>query len=77
MRAKPSLTNTHYCTIGGAIIIRDKNANAPLTVRFTSDGHGETISIADDRQGLMFVVPFKEVDKIIKEARAERNRGAN
>lgn len=77
MRAKGNLTNTHYADVGGRIILKDKIADVKLTVRFTSDSFGETISIADDKQGLMLVVPFERVEQIIKDARAEKTKGVN
>ena len=43
-----------------------------LTVRFTSDDLGESLSIADEAAGIMFEVPFEEVEKIIKQERAKR-----
>ena len=40
-----------------------------ITVRFTSDESGETISLADENNGIMLLVPFEPVQELIDEAR--------
>ena len=64
--------NTKIKDIEGMIVLRDKRAYANITARFTSDEIGETISLADERAGLMLVVPFEPVFRMITEARTER-----
>ena len=72
MKEKIATTNTHYEKVRGTLILKDQFVPLTLTVRFTSDEHGETLSIADDKQGLMLAVPFAKVEALIEETRADR-----
>ena len=40
-----------------------------VAVRFTSDKSGETLSLALESAGIMIIVPFEEVEKLIRRAR--------
>ena len=46
---------------------------ATLTIRFTSDEYGESVSIADDKT-IMLQVPFDEIEKVKKRARDYEER---
>ena len=46
---------------------------ATLTIRFTSDKYGESVSIADDKT-IMLSVPFDEIEKVKKRARDYEER---
>ena len=74
MRIPGAQTNTHGETIEGRIILNDGIIRARLTVRFTSDQFGETISIGDDNAGILMLVPFEKVEKLIEETRKEAER---
>ena len=54
-------------------LAKDKRGIYPykMTVRFTSDKIGESISI-EAGGAVMFQVPFKPVEKLIKETRKAR-----
>lgn len=60
-------------TIGGAYTTDGlRLAKAPVTVRFTSDGLGETLSL-ESANG-MILVPFEQVKRIIEEERRRYGR---
>ena len=46
---------------------------ATLTIRFTSDKYGESVSIADDKT-IMLQVPFDEIEKVKRRARDYEER---
>ena len=72
MRAKEATLNTHICALNGTIGIRNKSAKTRVSVRFTSEMDGETISLADDTRGVMLAVSYEQVERLIREARKER-----
>ena len=51
----------------GMVFTSDTMGERVITVRFTSDKHGESISL--EFKGFMFLVPFEPVKEIIKQAR--------
>ena len=64
-----SMTNTGLRDIVGAVFDDDGLTKHTITVRFTSDSAGETISLAIS-EVVMLVVPFEPVAKLIEETRA-------
>lgn len=46
---------------------------ATLTIRFTSDKYGESVSIADDKT-IMLQVPFEDVKMVMERARDYEER---
>ena len=54
-------------TIKGFMSDGEKIKQAKITVKFTSDCIGETISL--ETAGVMFILAFKDVEKVIKKAR--------
>lgn len=72
MKAPKAKTNTHLADIKGIIATNRGMARTTITVRFTSDALGETISLTDEDSGLMMSVPFEKVDKLIKETRGAK-----
>ena len=47
--------------IDGAIILRGKMMELPVAVRMTIDRLGASLSLADDRTGLMLEVPMEQL----------------
>lgn len=47
---------------------------ADITIRFTSDPTGETLSLALDEEGIMISVDFGAVAKVIKKERKKHGR---
>ena len=68
-QAPGAKTNTKYAVIDGQREIKGKKQMIPLTVMFTSDGVGETISIIDEYSKFMLTVPFEAVEMLINETR--------
>lgn len=56
---------TKLVIVDGLAVSPDLMQPAKLTVRFTHDARGETLSIADDRNGYMFSVAFEDVQPLI------------
>ena len=59
--------------VKGLLFTEDGMRFVKVTVRFTTDSHGETLSLCDDRRGIMISVAYEEIEKIIKEARGDKN----
>lgn len=74
MKDPNGMLNTHVCKIGQFFIGPKLTDRKELYVRFTSDHTSETLSISDDKN-FIIIVPFKEIDKIIKDAREVRDNG--
>ena len=53
-------------TVDGMIALKDKMAFIPVTIRVTRDEIGQSISLADDRQGLMLEIPVEDVLDLIE-----------
>ena len=60
--------NTHFIDVDGLAMFKDDVKKMPLSVRFTSDEHGETISISIDGQ-IGLLVPYEPVKELIEQAR--------
>ena len=39
-----------------------------ISIRYTSDHHGKTLSLADDNVGLMIAVPYESVERLVRDA---------
>lgn len=37
-----------------------------ITIRYTADKKGKTLSLADENIGILLVVPFEEIEKITR-----------
>ena len=57
---------TKIKTVQGIIFLRDKMASIPITLRVTRDKSGQSISLADDNQGLMMEIPVEPVMDLIE-----------
>lgn len=57
---------TKLKTVQGLIVLRDKMASIPITLRVTRDKSGQSISLADDNQGLMMEIPVEPVLDLIE-----------
>jgi len=57
----------------GMVFTGDAMGERDITVRFTSDKHGESISL--EFKGIMFLVPFEPVIEIIEQARNRKEEG--
>lgn len=57
---------TKMRTLDGMIVLKDKLAFIPVTIRVTRDEFGQSISFADDRQGLMLEIPVEPVADLIE-----------
>ena len=68
-KAPGAETNTNYTVINGDREIKGKRQMIPLTVMFTSDNLGETISIIDEYGKVRLTVPFEPVEELIKATR--------
>ena len=61
------------------IVFLDKNQKyagmhrKKFIVRYTSDNIGKSLSIADERSGVMFQIPFDSIYEQIQEAKNETN----
>lgn len=75
MRLPKATTNTHGQQVDGMMTLMDKFTLTKLTIRFTSDDMGETLSISDDNIELMMAVSYKAVEELVKEARMARKGG--
>ena len=53
-------------TVDGMIVLKDKAALIPVTIRVTRDEHVQSISLADDRHGLMLGIPVEQVADLIE-----------
>lgn len=67
-KAEGAICNTWIVDIDGSVGDGYQYRSKVLTVRFTSDTH-ETLSIADEAQGIQYIVPFKKVNEMIELAR--------
>lgn len=69
---------TRICDCSGLVFKGQTVKRGPIVVRFTSDEHGETISLStEDIKGepdIMLIVAFEEVADLIKETRKEHRR---
>lgn len=71
------LTNTHLKEIQGATMNSKELKQCVVTARFTSDKHGETLSLSVDEDkpsGYQIIVPYEAVANLIAETRKDRNR---
>ena len=59
--------------VTGLLYFEETLSKEIVTVRFTTDSLGETLSLCDDKHGVMITVAFKDIEKIIKEARRDKN----
>lgn len=57
--------------VEGAVTNGYRIVKRQVMVRFTSDEIGETLSL-DDQMGMMIMVPFEQVDKLIKQTRRKK-----
>lgn len=77
MKLKGTRFNTHYCEVIGSVnkCVDDKHMKtgiAKIGVHFTSEPILETLSI--ECSNIQFTMNFKEIQKMIDEARSERKR---
>ena len=68
-QAPGAKTNTKYTIIDGQREIKGKPQLIPLTVMFTSDDFGETISIIDEYGKIRLTVPYEDAQMLIDETR--------
>lgn len=59
--------------VSGLLFFEETLSKEIVTVRFTTDRLGETLSLSDDKHGVMISVAYEEIEKIIKEARRDKN----
>lgn len=61
--------NTKVTKARGMMVVKDKGV-VPMNiiVRFTSE-NGETLSLSDERDNMMFTVAYEDVEALIKETR--------
>lgn len=59
--------------VTGLLYFEETLSKEIVTVRFTTDSRGETLSLCDDKHGVMITVAFEDIEKIIKEARHDKN----
>lgn len=57
---------TKLRTVQGIIVLRDKMASIPITLRVTRDKVGQSISLSDDNMGLMLEIPVEPVLDLIE-----------
>lgn len=62
--------STEVRTFNGFVVNSNGIMNKRITVRFTSDIHGETISLDDGVN--MLSLPFEKVEKLIMKARKNK-----
>lgn len=43
----------------------------PVVVHFTSDNHGETLSLASEEHGFQITVKYADIEKIVERERAK------
>lgn len=68
MKDPEAKLNTHMRYTLGMIADQKGFKMGRLTLRFTSDGSGETLSISDE-QTMQFSVRYKDVVELVKETR--------
>ena len=61
--------------VTGLLYFEETLSKEIVTVMFTTDSRGETLSLSDVKHGVMITVAFEDIDKIIKEARHDKNSG--
>ena len=57
---------TRIETVNGLIVLKDRMAFIPITIRVTRDRDGQSISLADDKNGLMLEIPVEPVLHLIE-----------
>ena len=62
---------TSIKTVNGLVSDDYKIGKSPLTIRFTSDRTGESLSLEYNGQ-IMLLVDYKDVEDIVKKARKSR-----
>ena len=62
---------TSIKTVNGMVSDGYKADKSPLTIRFTSDRTGESLSLEYNGQ-IMLLVDYKDVENIVKKARKSR-----
>lgn len=60
--------------VKGLILTADTAAVREIQIRFTSDGHGETLSLAHDISGIMIAVDYEDVLKAVKKERSKHGK---
>lgn len=59
--------------VTGLLYFEETLSREIVTVRFTTDRRGETLSLSDDKHGVMISVAYEDIEKIIEEARRDKN----
>lgn len=62
---------TELKRVKGIITTNETMQPGYVTVRFTSDHFGETLSLSDDDK-IMIAVAYEDIEKIIKKARGKK-----
>lgn len=57
--------------VKGMLIHEDTAALREIQIRFTSDGSGETLSLAHDISGIMIAVDYKDILRVVKKERSK------
>ena len=71
MREPGTKFNTHINTVIGVSDNGNIWKRSKINIRITSDEKAETLSLSDGKY--MLLVPYSEVEKVLKEARAARH----
>lgn len=53
--------------INGLIIKGDSMQGAEITVRMTSDSRGKSLSLADEKENVMLMIPLELIAKDLKQ----------
>ena len=74
IKQSPINPNTFYIDCMGMIFDSDGRMHSTtITTRFTHDISGETLSLSDEKRDIMIVVPFEQVERVIKRARGDNS----
>lgn len=50
---------------------KDGLKGVPLTIHFTSDALGETLSVGSEKYGLQYTMRYSDIEKIVERERAK------
>jgi len=79
MKPPEAMTNTYGVAINGLLIEQcgdeDKYYNERYTVFFTSDEHGESLSISAENTPFQYHLKFSDVEKLVAHTRMQRKDG--
>ena len=73
-KAPGASTNTYHAVVKGAVVRHGHPSFIPTVVNamFTSDTHGETLSLQDFNTGNQVMLPFEVVQELIEFVRMQR-----